>query len=236
MKACLPLALLVVGAAALPGQSRARRLIDSAYAATRAGRLDSAEALLRPVLDSSVRADPGERASAYVLYGMAEFFKGSEPGAAQAFHAALDLRIDLRGDWMFGVDSSLGRLWRRERTRAICGTPEPVAVDFLTSDTAGAGSRDSVLTEKPRVLSGPLLRYPEYLRRARVQGRVIVAGVVDSGGQAERGSIKIVQSPHPDFSRQATYYLEKARFRPGRIGTRPVRVCIEMPVDFRLRE
>src|SRR2546425_4157045 len=84
MKACLPLALLVVGAAALAGQSRARRLIDSAYAEPRAGRLGSAEALLRPVLDSSVRADPGERTSAYVLYGRAEFFKGSEPGAAQA--------------------------------------------------------------------------------------------------------------------------------------------------------
>jgi TonB family protein len=114
--------------------------------------------------------------------------------------------------------------------------PEPVAVDFLTSDTVGLGSGDSVLTEKPRVLSGPSLRYPEYLRRSRVQGRVIVAAVVDTSGQAERGSIKIVESPHRDFSRQATYYLEKARFRPGRIGTRPVRVCVEMPVEFRLRE
>lgn len=236
MKACLPLALLVVAAAALAGQSRARRLIDSAYAATRAGRLDSAEALLRPVLDSSVRVDPGERASAFVLYGMAEFFEGSDSTAARAFHAALDLRIDLRGDWMFGVDSSLGRLWRRECTRVICGMPEPVAVDFLTSDTVGLGSGDSVLTEKPRVLSGPSLRYPEYLRRSRVQGRVIVAAVVDTSGQAERGSIKIVESPHRDFSRQATYYLEKARFRPGRIGTHPVRVCVEMPVEFRLRE
>ena len=35
---------------------------------------------------------------------------------------------------------------------------------------------------------------------------------------------------------QATHYLVKARFRPGRIGARPVRVCVEVPVDFRIRE
>jgi len=233
MRAPLPLSLLIVVAPLLAGQSRARRLIDSAYIAARAGHLDSAQALLLPVLDSSFRADTSERASAFVLYGMVEFFKGGDSTAARAFQAALDLRIDLRGDWLFGVDSSLGRLWRRERTRAICGTPEPVAVDFL-SDSGGVAAAP-VLTEKPAVLSGPQLRYPANMLRSGVQGRVIAAAVIDTSGQAERGSIKIVQSPHRAFNGQATYYLEKARFRPGRIGTRPVRVCIEMPLDFRIR-
>src|SRR6266446_1166207 len=100
-----------------------------------------------------------------------------DSASAQAFQGALEIRLDLRGDWMFRVDSSLGRLWRRERTRAICGMPEPVAIDFLAADTAGVGSRASVLTERPAVLSGPVLRYPERLRRAGVQGRVVVAGV-----------------------------------------------------------
>ncbi len=236
MKTLLSLAFLVVVAPALASQSRTSRLIDSAYAQARAGRLDSAEALLRPVLDSSVRVDQGERASAFVIYGIAEFFKGSDSTAAGAFHAALDIRIDLRGDWLFRVDSSLGRLWRRERARAICGKPEPAAVDFFGPDTAGVGSLVSVLTEKPRIVSGPRLRYPELLRQARVQGRVVAAAVIDTTGRAERGSIKIVESPHPDFSGQATYYLEKARFRPGRIGARPVRVCVQVPVDFRIRE
>ena len=236
MKAPLPLALLVVVAPALAGQSRAGRQIDSAYAQARAGRLDSAEALLRPLLDSSTPSKPEEHASALVVYGVVEFFRGSDSAAARAFHDALEIRLDLRGDWMFRVDSSLGRLWRRERTRAICGMPEPMAVDFLPPDTAGVGSPASVLTEKPGILSGPMVRYPEHLRRARVQGRVVVAAVIDTTGEAERGSIKIVESPHPDFSGQAIHYLEKARFRPGRIGTRPVRVCVEVPVDFRIRQ
>ena len=84
----LPLVLLVVVVPALAGQSRASRLIDSAYAQARAGRLDSAQALLRSVLDASADVDPGNRAAAFVVYGMAEFFKGSDSTAAGAFPIA----------------------------------------------------------------------------------------------------------------------------------------------------
>ncbi len=236
MKASLSLSLLIVVAPLLGGQSRASRQIDSAYAQARTGRLDSAQALLRPLLDSSVQIDPRERASAFVVYGITEFFMGRDSTAAGAFHAALDLRLDLRGDLLYGLDPSLGRLWQRERRRVMCGLPEPAAVDFLTADTVGVGPPAGVLTEKPRVLSGPRLIYPEHLRRARVQGRVVVAAVIDTSGRAERGSIKIVQSPHRDFSEQARHYAEEARFQPARMGTRPVRICIEIPVDFRLPE
>jgi TonB family protein len=232
----LRVTLALSAPATFAAQSRATRLIDSAYAQARAGRLDSAGTLLRPLLDSSARVEPQERASAQVVYGIVEYFKGRDSGAVSAFRAALELRLDLRGDWMFQLDSGLGRLWRRERGRAICGMPEPAAFDFLASDSAGAGPPVSVLKEKPRILSGPNVRYPEHLRRARIQGRVVVAAVIDTSGHAEPGSIKIVQSPHRDFGSQAKRYLEQARFQPGRIGTRPVRVCVEVPVDFRIRE
>jgi TonB family protein len=236
MKAPLSLSFLVVIASVLDGQSRASRQIDSAYAQATAGRLDSAAALLRPVLDTSIPSKRDERAVALVVYGVVEFFRGRDSAAASAFRDALGIRIDIKGDLMSRFDPALALIWRRERARAICGTPEPVAVDFLAPDTTGVGSPASVLTERPRVLSGPTLRYPEHLRRARIQGRVVVAGVIDTSGQAERGSVRVVESAHPGFNGQATYYLERAKFRPGRIGTRPVRVCVEMPVDFRLRQ
>jgi len=233
MKALLPLSLLIVVAPLLAGQSRASRQIDSAYAQATAGRLDSAAALLRPVLDSSIPSKRDERAVALVVYGVVEFFRGRDSAAASAFRDALAIRIDIKGDQLSRFDPALALMWRRERTRAICGTPEPVAVDFL-SDSGGVAPA-LVLSEKPAVLSGPQLRYPANMLRSGVQGRVIAAAVIDTSGQAERGSIKIVQSPHRAFNDQVTYYLEKARFRPGRIGTRPVRVCIEMPLDFRIR-
>ncbi len=233
MKALLPLSLLIVVAPLLAGQSRASRQIDSAYAQAQSGRLDSAAALLRPVLDTVIPSKRDERAVALVVYGVVEFFRGRDSAAASAFHDALAIRLDIKGDLLSRFDPALALIWRRERTRAICGTPEPVT-DFL-SDSASVGSPNPALTEKPAVLSGPLLRYPATMLSSGVQGRVVAAAVIDTSGQAERGSIKIVQSPHPAFNGQATYYLERARFRPGRIGTRPVRVCIEMPLDFRIR-
>jgi len=228
-----PLVLALAAPAAVPAQGHPERLVNEAYAQVRAGHLDSAETLLSPVLDSSLHRKPDARAAALVLHGLIQFLRGSASTAGEAFHEAPEIRIDLNGDWMFQVDSSLGRLWRRERCRAICGMPEPAAVDFLASDTIGLDVGTPF--EKLRVLSGPRLSYPEQLLRAGGQGRVVVAAVIDTGGRAEAGSIKILASPHADFSREARRYVERARFQPGRIANRPVRVCVEVPVDFRIR-
>ncbi len=235
MKVLLPLSLLIVATPLLEGQSRASRQIDSAFAQAQAGRLDSAAALLRPVLDSTIPSKRDERAVALVVYGVVEFFRGRDSAAANAFRDALAIRIDIKGDLVSRFDPALALIWRRERARAICGTLEPPAYSFVGSDTLGAPQSTLSRTEAPRILSGPRLSYPEELRRAGVQGRVVVAAVIDTAGYAEPGSIKVVQSPHPAFRNQATHYVEKARFRPARIGDRPVRACVEVPMDFRLR-
>src|SRR3989442_7829645 len=90
MKAPLPFALLVVVAPALAAQSRASRLIDSAFAQAQAGRMDSAAALVGPVLDASIPSKPEEHASALVVYGVVEFCRGRDSAAARAFHEALE--------------------------------------------------------------------------------------------------------------------------------------------------
>jgi len=189
-KAPLPLALLVVVAPALAGQSRASRLIDSAFAQARAGRMDSAAALLGPLLDASIPSQPEQHASALVVSGIVEFFRGRDSAAARAFHDALEIQIDLRGDWMFRTDPTLGQLWQRERERAICGTPELAAYDFLGSDTLAGPPSTLSRTERPRILSGPRLSYPEYLRRAHVQGRVVVAAVMTPPATPSRARSK----------------------------------------------
>jgi len=121
------------------------------------------------VLDSSFRADTAERASAFVLYGMVEFFKGGDSTAARAFQAALDSGSTCGA---IGCSGGLfpGRLWRRERTRAICGTPEPVAVDFLSDSGASQPRRFSPRTCGPVRAAAAL---SANMLRSGVQGRVI---------------------------------------------------------------
>jgi TonB family protein len=220
--------LLFVTPSVLTAQSHTERLITDAYNQMRAAHLDSAETLLRPVLDSAAHPDAGDHAAALVLHGVILYLRGRDSTAAAAFHEALELRNGLHGDWMAAVDSSLWRLWRRERSRVICNS-EP-------ADTIPVVHEDSrVLTVKPRVLSGPRLMYPRELLAERVQGRVLIAAVIDTAGRAERGSPKVLESPHRQLSEEALHYVERARFQPGRVGDRLVRVCIELPVDFRIR-
>ncbi len=60
---------------------------------------------------------------------------------------------------------------------------------------------EAIVDEKPSVLSGPQLVYPEILRQARIQGRVIVQAIIDTTGRAEPKSLKILQSPNQDSIR-----------------------------------
>src|SRR5581483_8591233 len=76
---------------------------------------------------------------------------------------------------------------------------------FDPKDYSGAGVEGGVATgivptgnevfveAKPSVLSGPTLQYPELLRQAGIQGRVIVQAIVDTLGRAEPNSVKILQ-------------------------------------------
>jgi protein TonB len=102
--------------------------------------------------------------------------------------------------------------------------------------TANQVYLESVVEEKPEPLSGPPLQYPELLRQAQIQGRVLVEAIIDTTGRAEGNSIKVVQSPHPGFDQSAKNYMRQALFRPARVHGRPVRVLVRLPIDFKLRQ
>jgi len=93
---------------------------------------------------------------------------------------------------------------------------------------------EAIVEEKPSVLSGPQLVYPELLKQARIQGRVIVQAIIDTTGRAEPNSLKILQSPNPGFDQHAKNYVLNALFRPARLHGRAVRVLVHVPVDFRI--
>ena len=107
------------------------------------------------------------------------------------------------------------------------------------NDMAPTGNEvfmEAIVEEKPAVLSGPTLQYPELLRQAQIQGRVLVQAIIDTLGRAEAPSVKVLQSPNPGFDQSAKSYVAKALFRPARVHGRAVRVLLQIPVDFKLRQ
>jgi TonB family protein len=94
---------------------------------------------------------------------------------------------------------------------------------------------ESVVVERPEVLSGPQLQYPDLLRQAGVQGRVIVQAIIDTSGRAEPPSVKVIQSPNPGFDQAAKTYVLRALFRPARVHGRAVRVLVNLPIDFKIK-
>jgi len=94
---------------------------------------------------------------------------------------------------------------------------------------------ESVVEERPEVLSGPQPQYPDLLRQAGIQGRVLVQAIIDTSGRAEPPSVKVIQSPNPGFDQPAKNYVLRALFRPARVHGRAVRVLINLPIDFRIK-
>jgi len=90
---------------------------------------------------------------------------------------------------------------------------------------------DAVVEEHPEPLTAPP-RYPDAMRLAGIEGRVLLQAVVDTLGRVEPGSIRIVQSPNPGFDPTVREWALKATFRPARLHGRPVRVVVALPFDF----
>ncbi len=93
---------------------------------------------------------------------------------------------------------------------------------------------EAIVEEKPAVLSAPEARYPEMLRQAGIQGRVVIQAIIDTSGRAEPNSIKIIRSPNPGFDEASRTWMLRALFRPARVHGRAVRVLVEVPIDYRI--
>jgi len=98
------------------------------------------------------------------------------------------------------------------------------------------GGLDGLLTEEhAEVLTGPLPVYPDLLRQAGVQGRVVLEAVVDTTGRVLAPSISIVSATNPGFIAPARQALVATLFRPAMIGGTAVRMRVRIPYEFAIR-
>lgn len=112
--------------------------------------------------------------------------------------------------------------------------------------TRGGGSSTIIVPDAPddrewtgnevlmHVLTSAKPRYPEALRNANVDGRVVARFTVDTLGRVDPSSVAIVQSTHDLFSRAVREALVQFRFKPAQVGSRKVAATAEMPFEFRI--
>jgi protein TonB len=108
----------------------------------------------------------------------------------------------------------------------VTGPPSPPVAAPMDART---------VEEPPVLLSHPAPGYPELLRSAGIEGRVVVEAVLDTAGRVERGSLRIVSSTHALFVPEASALVLGSRYRPARFGGMVVRVRIQVPVNFAIR-
>jgi periplasmic protein TonB len=103
------------------------------------------------------------------------------------------------------------------------------------TDSAGRqlwNTRDLMM----RMLEEPVPpRYPESLRRAGVEGDVVVRFVVDTTGRVDMRTVEVLQSTHDAFTIAVRETLPKLRFAPATGGERTMRALAVMPFRFTLR-
>jgi protein TonB len=102
---------------------------------------------------------------------------------------------------------------------------------------AGGGGGDSAAPWTGRELLMRIVRtsaprYPEPLRQAGVDGRVLIRFVVDTMGRIEPSSVQVLASTHALFTRAVLDALGGFSFRPAEAGGRRVEAAAEMPFEF----
>ena len=89
--------------------------------------------------------------------------------------------------------------------------------------------------EQAEVLTGPLPVYPDLLRQAGVQGRVVLEAVVDTTGRVHAPSILVVSATHPGFVAPARHALLATLFRPAIVRGKPIQMRVRIPYEFAIR-
>ncbi len=120
---------------------------------------------------------------------------------------------------------------------AMDGPPRGTGVARGLSLDGEEGSGDTWRANEVlmHILTPARPRYPETLRQAGVDGRVLVRFAVDTLGRVDMASVQFVSSTHDLFSRAVRDALVNFRFKPAEVGGRKVAAMAEMPFEFSIQ-
>jgi protein TonB len=98
----------------------------------------------------------------------------------------------------------------------------------------GAFNSFEVEQEVVAIASSIRPQYPDALRSSGVEGKVDAEFIVNEKGRAERESLKILSTSHKLFADAVTRALPQMRFKPAKIGGKPVSQLVQQQFVFRL--
>ena len=110
-------------------------------------------------------------------------------------------------------------------------TPEEKPQEFGSEDGSFEALSDSALP--PRPVFSRLPRYPESMRKAGVEGVVVIELGIDESGTVVFG--RVVKSLGREFDAAVIDWAQNIRFRPALTKERvPMRCRIRLPIRFKL--
>ncbi|MDX2187083.1 MAG: energy transducer TonB [Opitutaceae bacterium] len=90
----------------------------------------------------------------------------------------------------------------------------------------------AAVDEAPQIVTKVNPLYPRDLKRARVQGEVVLGFVVSPSGEVQQ--LEVLSSTHPGFERAALASIARWRFEPGLVHGTPVATRMEQAISFTL--
>jgi protein TonB len=139
----------------------------------------------------------------------------------------LDVKVPIDGRTPVTIG---GPSTRGEVSGGFGGAPAYGAAD-------ASGTWEAHTVEVPVVpdARNPQPAYPEMLRTAGIEGRVVVEFVVDSTGRVRGGSLAVVEASHELFTSSVRRTLPSLRFTPARVQGRRVAQRVRVPFEFEVR-
>jgi len=86
---------------------------------------------------------------------------------------------------------------------------------------------------RPEVIHQVQPRYTEVARRAGIQGTVIVEAIIDEQGSVD--NVRVLRGLPMGLDKAAIEAIQQWRFKPARMGSKPVKIYFTLTVNFTIQ-